>query len=388
LSGTLRITDLACDTGAEFDEISAQVGDCRLWYRVTRGYATASPDAFLAVGLMAAMASNQTLELPAPITCSPFLLGNLDKLQEIFHCWNPALRRVAVRASAGAPPASRRGSASFFSGGVDGLYTFLQHEADISHLIQLHGYEYRRENRALGNEAEARNRAFAEARGRTLVIVETNMRELFEAHNVHIYTYHGAALASVAHLLGFQKMRVPASCTWATMTPWGSHPTTDPLWSTEAVSLVHDGCEARRDQKMQRIGEDSASLRLLRVCPRNSVYNCGVCEKCLRTRVILRLLGLASPNFEPLTDLRPIRRIRFDHPWKRDEWDGNLRLAIEKGDHQAVRAISAVLANYDVRHALRSFDRAYLGGRLRRWRVRFSGDAGKTFPIEPTPPEP
>ena len=114
---------------------------------------------------MAAMARDEPLELAPPATVSPaLLLGNLERLQEIFHVWNPALRRVPVVATAGPPPPPRPGSAAFFSGGVDSLYTFLRNEAEITHLVQLHGFEYRRQNRSLAHEAEERNRRFAEGR--------------------------------------------------------------------------------------------------------------------------------------------------------------------------------------------------------------------------------
>ena len=370
--------------------MSGLVGDYRLWYRITPGFvADPSADAFVAVALMAAMAWNEPLELAPPAAVSPLLLGNLERLQEIFHVWNPALQRVPVVAAAAPPPAPRPGSGAFFSGGVDSLYTFLRNEAEITHLVQLHGFEYRRQNRSLAQEAEERNRRFAASRRRELVIVETNVRELFEKHNVHIYTYHGALLASVAHLLGFHRAWVPSSQSWASLSPWGSSPVTDPLWSTESVEIVHDGCEARRHDKVRRLAQDPDTLALLRVCPENKVYNCGRCEKCLRTRAVLRMLGLTSPNLPPLGDLRPVRGLRFHSHWQRAEWIDNLRLAVEVGDRALARAISVAIARYDARQALRSLDQAFLGGGLRQLRARLRGAAPvDDEPILPSPTEP
>ena len=369
--------------------MSGLVGEYRLSYRITPGLVSEpSPDAFVAIALMAAMVRNEPLELAPPATASPLLLSNLERLQEIFHVWNPAFRRVPVIATAAVPPPPRPGSAAFFSGGVDSLYTFLQNETEITHLIQLHGFEYRRQNRSLAQEAEERNRRFADARRRQLVIVETNVRELFEAHNVHIYAYHGACLASVAHVLGFARVRVPASRSWAGLGPWGSDPITDPLWSTESVEIVHHGCGAKRPDKVRRLGADAQSLALLRVCPQNSVYNCGRCEKCLRTRVVLRMLGLSSPNLPPLDDVRPLRGLRLDYPWQRADWIDNLCLAVEVGDRPAARAISVAIARYDTKQALRSLDRAVLSGSLRRLRARLLGAASQVGPILPSAPEP
>ena len=38
--------------------------------------------------------------------------------------------------------------------------------------------------------------------------------------------------------------------TYAHLGPLGSHPLLDPLWSSEDVELVHDGCEATRLDKL------------------------------------------------------------------------------------------------------------------------------------------
>jgi hypothetical protein len=107
--------------------------------------------------------------------------------------------------------------------------------------------------------------------------------------------YHGAALASVAHLLAarFCTVYVPASQTYAYLGPLGSHPLLDPRWSSESVELVHDGCEASRIEKIEHVAAEPAARHWLRVCweNRGGEYNCGRCEKCLRTMVAMDALG-------------------------------------------------------------------------------------------------
>jgi hypothetical protein len=221
--------------------------------------------------------------------------------------------------------------------------------------------------------------------------VESNFRELYEAHRIHTNLYHGAVLAGVGLALGFARVFVPASFPWSQLVPWGSHPLTDPSWSTESVEILHHGNEARRLDKLRRIADLPGALDLLRVCPTNTVYSCGVCEKCLRTRVSLRLLGLSSPRLPPLDDLGPIRRLPIRSEAYRLAWQESLEAAVEGGDRPLARAIAASLARFDARRALRSLDRAYLGSGvrrlIRRLRRLVPREAHGPDTMEPEPPD-
>src|SRR5262249_10973275 len=64
-------------------------------------------------------------------------------------------------------------------------------------------------------------------------------------------------------------------------------------WSSETTELVHDGCEATRIEKARRIATSPVALSSLRVCweNRDGAYNCGRCEKCLRTMINLLVVG-------------------------------------------------------------------------------------------------
>jgi len=367
----MRISRVELERTPQADELSGLVGDYRLWYRFAPGtVGAASADSFLAAALLPAMARGESLELDPELAVSPKLLAGTEPLQEIFATWLPQLKRISVSARTALPAAAKEGVACFFSGGVDSLYSYLRHEDEISHLIQIHGYDYRRENRSLAEEAERANLRFAEPRAKRLVVVESNFRELFEQHRIHIYVYHGAILASIALALGLRKVYVPGTFTWASLKPCGTHPVCDPLWSNESGALVRDGAEARRVDKIRRICEDQVALDLLRVCPRNNTYSCGQCEKCLRTRVCLRVLGLRSAQFAPLESTAPIYRIALVSAWWREIWAENLEAAKAAGDRRLARAIAFVLARYDVRRVLLSLDLVLFGGWVRRQWIR------------------
>ncbi len=376
----------------EGDLLRGTIGGFELWFRVAPGGQTAQgAEPFLVVGLLAAMARAEPLRLACTLKASPRLLQGMERLQEVFSTWNRQLTRVAVTADRAPPAPPRSGSAAFFSGGVDSLYTFLERSEDLTHLIHIHGFDYRRQNRSLADAAERENRRFVEGRGRRLLVVESNFRELFEHHRIHTNLYHGAVLAGIALALGLSRTYVPSSFAWDQLIPWGSHPITDPLWSTESVEILHHGVEARRIDKLRRLGGDEGALALLRVCPANTVYSCGDCEKCLRTRVALRLLGLRSPRLPPLDDLRSVRRLRIDSEAYRLAWQQNLEDAVLARDLPLAKAIAVPLARFDMRRGIRSFDRAYLGGGLRRLRGLLQRVAGRAAareePTGPAPPD-
>jgi hypothetical protein len=203
------------------------------------------------------------------------------------------------------------------------------------------------------------------------VEVDSDLRSVTSAHAEWLAS-HGSALATVALLLGgaFERVFVPATLTYAHLVPLGSHPLLDPLWSTEQVELVHDGCEASRIDKLAVLSHDDVARRHLRVCFQNRAgrYNCGECEKCLRTMVALRALGVleAFSTFPDAIDPRSLARIEL--PEVTYTWEASLALLRESGDDPGLaRALDRRLHDRTTRAAQRGARLAQRAvGRLRR----------------------
>ncbi len=259
-------------------------------------------DFLLPLTLPSAMVTGSRLKLPG--TVSPQLLSAVPKIQDIFCLWGEEhwgveFQRVPVHANVRSRPTADRASgvACFFSGGLDSFYTLLKHRDEVTHLIFVHGFDISLTNQTLRAQASQAAREVARELGKTLIEVETNLRS-FSDTLVSWWEYHGAGLASVALLFQnrFRNVLIAASNTYAVLNPWASHPLLDPLWSTELTEIQHDGCEATRTEKAAYISEYELALEWLRVCLVNpnkptSVYNCGRCEKCLRTMIDLRIAG-------------------------------------------------------------------------------------------------
>jgi hypothetical protein len=193
-------------------------------------------------------------------------------------------------------------------------------------------------------------REVAAAFEKRFVEVETNIRELLDPFADWCGAAHGAAMAAVGHLLHrqFDTIYFAAPHTYANLFPCGSHPLLDPLWSTEGLEFVHDGCEATRIEKVALLATSDVCLRNLRVCFKNTngIYNCGKCEKCLRTMINLHIVGAleACEAFDQPLNLRRVARIEALDVDSRSYIIENLRALEQKGiDSNLIAALSSVL---------------------------------------------
>ncbi len=269
-----------------------------IWYQVSEGPVADGIETFLAAVLVPAMRLGSAIQVPGPV--SPRLLQGLATFQRTMHAWFPRLRPIPILAEPKTKttrPAA--GAASFFSGGVDAFFTLLKHHDEITRTVLIHGFDYQF-NKTLSRETFSALLGNAAAQlERPLIEVDTNVRTFGDHYADWGYEYGGSVLSSVALLLApqFGKMFIPSSYPQTHLFPWANHPETDPLWSTEELEFIHDGCEATRIEKVVRIAQCQTALNVLRVCwsdfreHKLAGLNCGKCEKCIRTMADLRYAG-------------------------------------------------------------------------------------------------
>ena len=145
--------------------------------------------------------------------------------------------------------------------------------------------------------------AMAEDAGIKLIQVYTNayahFRDLDPDFSFWRYEYHGAFLAAIAHAFvpRLSVASIASTYDYANLEPWGSHPLLDPLYSTTSLQIRHENAALSRLEKTQLVGEWDVALKHLRVCNEKESYsqgnyNCGNCEKCVRTMTAFLALGL------------------------------------------------------------------------------------------------
>jgi hypothetical protein len=261
-------------------------------------YDDASP--FAAALLLPSMKQGEDLIIQGSI--SERLYNGMHAVMHEVLRWNIGLKPVEIQAdSVVADTHEPHRTASFFSGGVDSFYTYLKHKQDpvradrVDSLILVNGFDVDRRNTQLWKRALTNIRAIASAENVELVVVRTNIQGLVEPVLVWDYT-HGGCLAAVGLFLrgAFRRVYIPSTHSVDEQIPWGSNLALDGHWSTESTTFVHDGSEATRINKViSQIAQSPLALDHLRVCYENErgAYNCGRCDKCLRTMINLYIAG-------------------------------------------------------------------------------------------------
>lgn len=184
----------------------------------------------------------------------------------------------------------------FFSGGVDSFYTLLNMKSEITDLIVVHGFDFSVEDKLRSKEVSENVHAVANKLGKGVIEVACNPHPVLEDFGEWGRHGHGFALMAVGRTLSSEldAIVVPGSFSLAQQKPWGTWVESDYLFSDEVLTVLHHVDSSERIDKTIFIANDPMVQKCLRVCWKNvaGAYNCGVCEKCVRTMTALEILGV------------------------------------------------------------------------------------------------
>lgn len=270
-------------------------------------------DPWVTLMLPIAVMRGEAIQLDLPV--DPLLLENLIGLQRIWKSWYPDLHHVGIDAPKRSPLARsadqqirRKRSAGFFSGGIDSLFTLSRHNdvalgqgtRAVDDLLCIAGF-----NTPPGSIDGMRRHLgpIAERFRKHLFPIVTNIRYSTQPIETPysnplrmIYLAHGAVLATMAHLFGprFDEIVIPGSDDYTNLEPYGSHPITDPLFSSRNLRLIQDGASFTRVERTAAVAASNTPLDGLHVCWQDwELGNCSRCTKCLYTMATLDVLGAA-----------------------------------------------------------------------------------------------
>jgi hypothetical protein len=281
----------------------------RLWYRFPQAYATAlnpRADAFVIAALFLAMRSDCPMRVHAEVSAS--LLRNLEEFQGAWSRYVPAFHTidmVADRERSDPLPGTREQAIFGFSGGVDSTFLLYRHTRRLAGRrtrklgagLLVHGFDIPLSEVTAFEVVAARSKQLLNDEGIDLIRLSTNYRQVENAWT----RVCGAALAACEILFAGRYGAGLISSSEPYEHPilaWGSSPVTDYLLSSDDFPIVHDGADYGRADKVAIIGNWDTARRNLRVCwagPRPDA-NCCVCEKCIRTILCFRALGLGLPT--------------------------------------------------------------------------------------------
>jgi hypothetical protein len=273
-------------------------------------------EAFLpACAVIAQLTGERRLTTDAPV--SPLLIENLPTAlgwtRYLSRSDRPTLRLDLPVDGVPAPSRPAR-HAQFFSGGVDSMATLRLnhslappgHPHRITDLVYVSGFEEESSDRSLEGV-----RAVAAEADLGLVQVRTDLARLDTPDRRYWQEFfYGAFLASVAQALAGRFTRVTVAPSSGSIGPTkrvGSLPQLDTNFSSDLVTMGHPHFETSRDERIAVIGDWGPGRRWLRPCSKNTTrgLNCGVCEKCLPTRVAIIAAGYDLRDY-PAFDRRDL----------------------------------------------------------------------------------
>ena len=281
-----------------WDNVYFSVNACHKTYV----YEDASP--FAAALLLPAMKQGEDLIIHGSI--SNQLYEGMQKIMAIVDSWHIGLRPITIKADQLTEDHQpKRGTATFFSGGVDSFYTYLKHKQDpnpdyrvTSLLFVNNNFDVNPNNTRLWEITKQRITDIAEEEGIEPVFITSNIHSLNLLNPILSWDYiHGSCLAATGLFLrnGFSRIYIPSTRSAEQQIPWGSSLELDGHWSTEKVTFIYDGSEVTRVEKVRtQLAASPLALKHLRVCYMNKkgAYNCGQCDKCLRTMINLYIAGV------------------------------------------------------------------------------------------------
>jgi hypothetical protein len=321
----------------------------RLWWRLPaawRDAVTPWTDPFAIAFLFPMMEAGCDVLIEGRV--SPSLLRNLETYMAIWQAWEPKLYKpVFIRAAEEieAPPPAVPGETIMpYSCGVDSSYTALRHHRQlvirrnrrIGAAVVMNGFDiWLDQPNAAAMYAGVLKRAQAMLGSLSIPCIPMS-NNYHELPTVWAHGF-GTHLVSGLRLLGsrFDAALIPNCVPYAIpITPWGSTPLTNPLLSSRHFTVIDDGAESSRFDKIELIGSWPEALRNLRVCFENpgNHANCCRCEKCIRSILAFRLAGIPLPTaFERDVTNGQIRRVRLLRQINLDLWNELLRVAEQRG---------------------------------------------------------
>lgn len=259
-----------------------------------------------------AMDSGRDLHIDGPVSRS--MLARLEEFVTSWALWRPDLY-APIRLSAAEEieraedPSVKDTAVAACSGGVDSSFTIWRHHKQwagrnnrrLKAAVFVHGLDV-----PLSRSSEFENAFASAARAMAsidlpIVRVRTNWRE--RASRVWTMEFGAGLSTCLRNWQGsVDTALVGSDEDYAHLViPWGTNPITCNLLSSSDFEVMWDGGGFGRTAKLEAVSGWQECLDNLRVCWQNAsdTANCGRCEKCIRTKLNFKALGLELPASLP-----------------------------------------------------------------------------------------
>jgi len=318
-------------------------------------------DSFAIAALPFCLQTGERLRIEKPISST--LLLNLLEVSEVYRLYFPKTV-YPVEIECDVRPRENRvalGTGSFFSGGIDSIYNVAEmrrlstsHGLDmVTDLWLVRGTDIRLTDSQLWDDSHHRLQKAVGEEFR-FADIATNLRDVHSGLVPWTDTGFSSILGAIAKLFAEQcdVALIGSTLSYAEQIPHASSPLIDPLWSCDRQTVRHFTSRVSRNEKVAVASDYAPDLMAeVRVCyeNRDGKYNCGVCEKCLRTQLALVCHGRDTDlnQFSDVITIPNMLRIELPcDPKKRYTWlfwRELSTLARETGNFDFANACDAML---------------------------------------------
>jgi hypothetical protein len=371
---------------------------CEIYFETDYRFAESlwcNPHAFVVGCVIPAFVLGEARVLVEEAICPELREGLTTALMWLRHWFYPSdrkLPRIEAKVEASARQRATAARAGLlFSGGVDSLSVLrwnrlhvpLEHPASIKDGVLIFGLQG--EDAQMRREIEAQLSVVAEEAGIVLVPIATNLVQSLGDVVPWEERWEASVLASVAHTLAGRLTQVSIASTHdiRNMFPLGTHPVLDPNFGSSDLRIRHEGIMLSRLAKTKLIAEWETALQNLRVCnvvpfakkTSQGTLNCGKCEKCLRTKLAMLVLGVLHrtrvfPEKEVSAEM--LRALRFrDIGHVADFYGELIPFLQDQGRTELISAVRGLLKKgrrarvvEKLKSRMKDLDRHYLGAAL------------------------
>lgn len=295
----IEISNIKVEQGDGVSLASAVVDGTRVWYESDVNLAL-SPEAFACAFFLPSLNMGKALKIKGAMTSK--FIENIQKANELVTSWwgYPSLSLIpdgleVIDGGIG-EGTGEAAIANSFSGGIDSFYTLLRGTTKPEFLVFVRGFDMPHDDEVRARECEVTLDEVAAEFSIKPLVVKTNLRDHPHVKKCPWDNAHGAALASVGHVLSphISKFVIPPAWSYEYDSPYGTHWRLDPLWSSEDVEIVPGDPSLWRQDRIASIANEELVAKHLRVCWANSTPtgNCSRCSKCIRTMIVLHSLGV------------------------------------------------------------------------------------------------
>lgn len=287
-----------------------------IYFETTKEYAhylSPSTDAFLVGNIIRAMHfGEKRLKIDGEIC--PELKQNLITAMALISHWFDSEELVCIEAKTSSQPLKQTSprAALFLSGGVDSLSVFranrlnfpLEHPQSIKDCIVIYGDDmgrgknYTRDLKLYEHRLERLKKIAINAKA-NLIPLYTNIKTISGKKGVNGNKLLGADLAAIGHALSNQLniINISSSSHIPYLKPLGCHPLLGIYYSSSNLRVKHEEITLSRFEKTKLLADWNTGLDNIKVCllpvmkSRSNLdfnkFNCGRCEKCIRTMTAL-----------------------------------------------------------------------------------------------------